>query len=49
MLPKKANELMAYSYSHLYGIPSTGLRFLPYMARGRPDMSHDIHRSDHKF
>jgi UDP-glucuronate 4-epimerase len=24
---KKANELMAHSYSHLYGIPSTGLRF----------------------
>ena len=31
---KKANELMAYSYSHLYSIPSTGLRFLLYMDLG---------------
>lgn len=25
---KKSNELMAYTYSHLYGVPTTGLRFL---------------------
>ncbi len=31
---KKANELMAHSYSHLYRIPSTGLRFLPYTDPG---------------
>lgn len=37
---KKANELMAYSYSHLYGFPSTGLRFFTvYGPWGRPDMS----------
>jgi UDP-glucuronate 4-epimerase len=37
---KKANELMAYSYSHLYGIPSTGLRFFTvYGPWGRPDMA----------
>ena len=37
---KKANELMAHSYSHLYGIPSTGLRFFTvYGPWGRPDMS----------
>ena len=40
MLPPKANELMAHSYAHLYGIPSTGLRFSPCMGhRGRPDMA----------
>ncbi len=37
---KKSNELMAYSYSHLYGLPSTGLRFFTvYGPWGRPDMS----------
>jgi UDP-glucuronate 4-epimerase len=37
---KKANELMAHSYSHLYGLPATGLRFFTvYGPWGRPDMS----------
>lgn len=37
---KKANELMAHSYSHLYKIPATGLRFFTvYGPWGRPDMS----------
>ena len=37
---KKANELMAYSYSHLYGINTTGLRyFTVYGPWGRPDMA----------
>lgn len=37
---KKTNELMAHAYSHLYGIPSTGLRFFTvYGPWGRPDMS----------
>lgn len=37
---KKSNELMAHVYSHLYGIPSTGLRFFTvYGPWGRPDMS----------
>lgn len=37
---KKANELMAHSYSHLYMIPATGLRFFTvYGPWGRPDMS----------
>jgi UDP-glucuronate 4-epimerase len=37
---KKANELMAYTYSHLYNIPTTGLRFFTvYGPWGRPDMS----------
>lgn len=36
---KKANELMAHSYSHLYGVPTTGLRFFTaYGPWGRPDM-----------
>lgn len=36
---KKSNELMAYAYSHLYGIPMTGLRFFTvYGPWGRPDM-----------
>jgi UDP-glucuronate 4-epimerase len=36
---KKANELMAHTYSHLYGIPTTGLRFFTvYGPWGRPDM-----------
>jgi UDP-glucuronate 4-epimerase len=38
---KKANELMAHSYSHLYGLPTTGLRFFTvYGAWGRPDMAY---------
>ena len=37
---KKANEVMAHSYSHLYGIPTTGLRFFTvYGPWGRPDMA----------
>lgn len=37
---KKANELMAYTYSHLYGLPATGLRFFTvYGPWGRPDMA----------
>ena len=37
---KKANELMAHSYSHLYGLSTTGLRFFTvYGEWGRPDMS----------
>ena len=37
---KKSNELMAYAYSHLYGIPATGLRFFTvYGPWGRPDMA----------
>jgi len=37
---KKANELMAHSYSHLYELPTTGLRFFTvYGPWGRPDMS----------
>ncbi len=37
---KKSNELLAYSYSHLYGIPATGLRFFTvYGPFGRPDMA----------
>ncbi len=37
---KKANELMAYTYSHLYGLPMTGLRFFTvYGPWGRPDMA----------
>ena len=38
---KKSNELMAYTYSHLYGIPTTGLRFFTvYGPYGRPDMAY---------
>ena len=38
---KKSNELMAHSYSHLFGIPSTGLRvFTVYGPWGRPDMAY---------
>jgi UDP-glucuronate 4-epimerase len=38
---KKANELMAHTYSHLYGIPCTGLRFFTvYGPWGRPDMAY---------
>ena len=38
---KKSNELMAHTYSHLYNIPSTGLRFFTvYGPYGRPDMAY---------
>lgn len=38
---KRANELMAHSYAHLYGIPTTGLRFFTvYGPWGRPDMAY---------
>lgn len=38
---KKANELMAHTYSHLYGMPATGLRFFTvYGPWGRPDMAY---------
>ncbi len=38
---KKSNELMAHTYSHLYGIPTTGLRFFTvYGPWGRPDMAY---------
>jgi UDP-glucuronate 4-epimerase len=38
---KKSNEMMAYSYSHLYKIPCTGLRFFTvYGPWGRPDMAY---------
>src|ERR1700743_1610964 len=38
---KKANELMAHTYSHLYGIATTGLRFFTvYGPWGRPDMAY---------
>jgi UDP-glucuronate 4-epimerase len=38
---KRANELMAYAYSHLFGLPATGLRFFTvYGPWGRPDMAY---------
>lgn len=38
---KKANELMAHTYSHLYRLPATGLRFFTvYGPWGRPDMAY---------
>lgn len=38
---KKSNELLAHAYAHLYGIPSTGLRFFTvYGPAGRPDMAY---------
>ena len=38
---KKANELLAHSYSHLYNLPTTGLRFFTvYGPWGRPDMAY---------
>lgn len=38
---KKSNELMAFTYSHLYNIPATGLRFFTvYGPMGRPDMAY---------
>lgn len=44
---KRSNELMAYCYSHLYGIPSTGLRFFTvYGPWGRPDMAYFMFSQD---
>ena len=38
---KKSNELMAFTYSHLYGLPATGMRFFTvYGPWGRPDMAY---------
>ncbi len=38
---KKSNELMAHTYSHLYDLPTTGLRFFTvYGTYGRPDMAY---------
>jgi UDP-glucuronate 4-epimerase len=43
---KKSNELMAHTYSHLYGLPATGLRFFTvYGPWGRPDMSPSLFTS----
>lgn len=43
---KKSNELMAHTYSHLFGIPSTGLRFFTvYGPWGRPDMAYFLFTS----
>jgi UDP-glucuronate 4-epimerase len=43
---KKAGELMAHTYSHLYGLPTTGLRFFTvYGPWGRPDMSPSLFAS----
>jgi len=43
---KKANELMAHTYSHLYNLPTTGLRFFTvYGPWGRPDMSPSLFAS----
>jgi UDP-glucuronate 4-epimerase len=40
---KKSNELMAHTYSHLFGIPTTGLRFFTvYGPWGRPDMAYSL-------
>ncbi len=40
---KRANELMAHSYSHLFGLPTTGLRFFTvYGPWGRPDMAYAL-------
>jgi nucleoside-diphosphate-sugar epimerase len=44
---KKANELMAHTYSHLYGIPTTGCVSSPCMARGASGYGAvQIHESD---
>ena len=43
---KRSNELMAHTYSHLYNLPTTGLRFFTvYGPWGRPDMSYFIFTS----
>lgn len=40
---KRSNELMAHTYSHLYGLPTTGLRFFTvYGPWGRPDMAYSL-------
>jgi len=45
---KKSNELMAHTYSHLYNIPATGLRFFTvYGPKGRPDMAYFIFANKH--
>jgi len=45
---KKANELMAHTYSHLYGLPATGLRFFTvYGPWGRPDMAPMLFANGH--
>jgi UDP-glucuronate 4-epimerase len=45
---KKANELMAHTYSHLFGLPTTGLRFFTvYGPWGRPDMA--LHTRDFTY
>ena len=48
---KKSNELMAHAYSHLFGIPCTGLRFFTaYGPWGRPDVfNHGHHRRDFTY
>ncbi|TYQ15956.1 UNVERIFIED_CONTAM: UDP-glucuronate 4-epimerase [Acetivibrio alkalicellulosi] len=44
---KKSNELMAHTYSHLYNIPTTGLRFFTvYGPYGRPDMAYFLFTKD---
>lgn len=44
---KKANELLAHSYSHLYNLPATGIRFFTvYGPWGRPDMAYHIFSSN---
>jgi UDP-glucuronate 4-epimerase len=44
---KRSNELLAHTYSHLFGIPTTGLRFFTvYGAWGRPDMAYFTFTSD---
>ena len=39
MQQQKSNELIAYTYSHLYSFATTGLRFTVYGPWGRPDMA----------
>lgn len=44
---KKSNELMAHTYSHLFGLPTTGLRFFTvYGPYGRPDMAYFLFTKD---
>ena len=46
---KKSNELMAHSYSHLYDLPTTGLRFFTvYGPWGRPDMALFLFKSNYR-
>ena len=44
---KKANESMAHAYSHLYGLPATGLRFSPSTGRGPSGHGHVYFRQGH--